>query len=273
LGNFLRDFRKDVKNIYLAEESMLFIRYVLLVFVLVGGWNPQMVFSKTITLVNSTGDNVEFEITENDQFWDVLARIQTYVQEDALITEENLIPSLVELNNEGILRDQHQINFVITHAGIFLKAKKIVNRDYKVAVKNENKKDMIYILTALAYDSLISIGLSSSSINKAGDRIDHLHPYRFLMTIFTDQELIAAVHAIRDRGGLPWSGFLDGITGSLTEEMAKDNVLQFTKDFAKKIKIDAALIFPSLKQEKWVDFVNILIDNVHRDIDPNRLKQ
>jgi hypothetical protein len=249
------------------------IRYVLLVLLLVGGWSPQMVLSKTITLANSTGENVEFEIAENDQFWDVLARIQSYLQEDTIINKENLIPSALELDREGGLRDHPQFNFVISHAGIFVKAKKIVDRDYKVTVKKENKKDMVYILTALAYDSLISIGLSSSSINKAGDRIDHLHPYRFLMTIFTDQELIAAVHAIRDRGGLPWSGFLDGITGSLTEESEKNNVLQFTKDFAKKIKIDPALILPSLKQGKWIDFVNILIDNIHRDIDPNRLKQ
>lgn len=249
---------------------MQHIRHLLLGFLLIGGWIPQTVLSKTIKLVNPSGECVEFDVAETDQFLDVLTCIQSYFQEDAFRRTENLEPIAAESTVEGIPLHHSQFDFVISHAGLVIRAKKENVRNYEVSVKKEEKKDLAYIITALAYDSLISIATSTSSINKAGKRIDHLHPYRFLMTIFTDQELIAAAHAIRDRGGLPWSGFLDGITGSLTNEAAHDNLLQYTSDFASKVKIDPALILPLLKSGKWTEFVNVLIDKIPREIDPNR---
>jgi hypothetical protein len=158
----------------------------------------------------------------------------------------------------------------LSSAGVTARSKTSHWREYEIPVSKSEKKDLAYILKTLAYDSLISIAASRSSIKKAGERIDHFHPFRFLMTIFTDEELKACVHAIRDRGGLPLNGFMDGITGSLKEESSKKNVLQYTSDFARKVKIDEALILPSLQQEKWKEFVNILIDKIPREIDPNR---
>lgn len=155
-------------------------------------------------------------------------------------------------------------------AGVSAGSKKTTWRDYTSSASKQDKKDIYYIVTTLANDSLISIASSRSSLKKAGERIDYLHPLRFLMVIFTHEELKAGAHAIRDRGGLTWDGFTDGIIGSLKEESAKNNVLQFAPDFAKKVKIDPALILPSLEKGKWSDFVNILIDKIPRAIDPNR---
>ena len=148
--------------------------------------------------------------------------------------------------------------------------KQAVWRDYTVSVTKQEKKEMTYIITTLANDSLLSIGASRSSLKKAGDKIDHLHPFRFLMTIFTDEKLKAGIHAIRDRGGWTWEGFIDGITGSLKVEGGRNNLLPYVSDFAEKVKIDPSLILPSLEKGKWSDFVNLLIDKIPREIDPNR---
>jgi hypothetical protein len=231
---------------------------------------PQTASSNTVTLVNSFGESVEFEVEKTDRFFDVLDNIQSYFQEDILLKQEHQEFETSDLPYEKTPLSDPQLDFVVSYAGITARSKKSNWRDYKVPVEKEEKKDIAYIVTTLANDSLISIGTSRSSLKKAGDRINHLHPYRFLESIFGSEKLKSGIHAIRQRGGWIWSEFLDGIIGSLSEEATRKNLVQFTTDFAKKVKIELQLILPSLEKEKWGDFVNILIDKIPRENDPNR---
>ena len=94
------------------------------------------------------------------------------------------------------------------------------------------------------------------------------------MTVFNDEELKAGVHAIRELSGilvgLIRDGFFDPLFDTLKEEDARGNLLQFTDDFAENRNIDPALIQPSLEKGKWKEFVDILIDQIPRKINPNR---
>jgi hypothetical protein len=42
------------------------------------------------------------------------------------------------------------------------------------------------------------------------------------------------------------------------------------EDFAKKLNIEEKWIYPSLEKGQWKEFVNILIDKIPREKDPNR---
>lgn len=222
---------------------------------LIGIAIPLEVRGTLVTLVDNSGEQVQFEVNESDHFLDVMSSIQSHFE--------------VASDVQGISLNNPSYNFEFSRAGVTVRSKTVV-RDYSLSVTKHEKKDVAYIITTLANDSIISIGLSTSSLEKAGDRVAHLHPFRWLMTIFRDEELKAGVHAIRDRGGLTWDGFLKGTLGSLKDESAKNNLLQFTSDFAEKVKIDPALIRPALEKGKWLEFVNILIDKIPREIDPNR---
>lgn len=148
--------------------------------------------------------------------------------------------------------------------------KQSIQRNYLVAVTQNEKNDLIYITSTLARSSLPGIASSKSSLKKAGERIDHLHPLRFLMTVFTDEELKANIAAIRTRGWV-WDKFYDGLEGSLKEESKKDNIRnEFIIDFASIIGINASLIQPAIAERRWKDFVNALIDNVPRSGNPGR---
>jgi hypothetical protein len=249
---------------------MRHFRPVLLGLLLIGGWIPQAVLSKTVTLVNSSGESVEIEVQATDQFLEVLDRIQSYFQADALAKRGIEEFEETEPASEGTFLNHSQLDFFVSHAGVTIRSKKTNWRDYETSVTKSEKKDIAYIVTTLAYDSLLSIGTSASSLKETKKRIIHIHPFRFLMTVFTDEKLKAGIHAIRDRGGWIWSGFIDGLEGSLNEEAGRKNLLQFAPDFAKKVHINVELIMPSLQQGKWGDFVNILIDKIPREIDPNR---
>ena len=243
---------------------MKIIKFALLASLLLGGSYPQNGLSKTLTLINSMGESTSLDVSETEQFSAVLDRIQSFYDENLALEASQTS------TNEGSSIGNPNFDFEMSAAGITLRAKQTVRRDYETAVTEPEKKDLTYIVTSLANDSLISLGTSKSSLKKAGDRIDHIHPFRFLMTVFTDEKLKAGAHAIRDRGGWVWEGFIDGLTGSLKEEAARLNLLQFAPDFAQKVKIDLALILPSLEQGKMTEFVNVLIDKIPREINPNR---
>jgi hypothetical protein len=259
-----------LEAIITMEKVMKRIQYIVLGLLFMGGSIPQTVLSNNMMVVieQSSGERVGLKVDINDRFLDVINQIQAYFEEDMLTMQHeeqevetaDLVP--------GISCCDPQWNLILSHAGLTARAKQW--RNYDTAVTKKEKEDILYIMRTLASDSLISIGKKRSSLKSAGDRIDHIHPYRFLITIFTDEELKARIAAIRDRGGWIGDGFFDGITGSLKEEAAGGNLHQFTQDFAGKVKIDIDLISSPLQQGKWKEFVNILIDKIPREIDPKR---
>lgn len=211
---------------------------------------------KTLNIINSTGENVEIQVTDSDKFSDVLDWIQAYSYDS--IQNSYAI-------NEG------EFDLKISEGNVVISSKKAQGRDYNAPVTKSEKKDIHYIITTLARDSLISIGTSESSLKKAGKRINHIHPLRFLIIAFSDEELKAGVHGIRDRTSWISNGFFDGIGKSFSEEKAKQNLKpEFIKDFANILQVDINAITPFIQQSKWKDFINFLIDTIPRENDPNR---
>ncbi len=117
--------------------------------------------------------------------------------------------------------------------------------------------------------SLVKIAKDRSSIKKAGDRLESLHPFHFLSTIFTDEEMKSSIHAMKSRGWI-WSDFFEGINTSMSEEERNNNILPFVDDFAAHVGIDPSLILPSLQSGNYKAFVNILLDKIPRSKNSGR---
>lgn len=147
-------------------------------------------------------------------------------------------------------------------------------RKYQLPVSESEKKDITFILKTLAQKSLASLWSYKSQLEYAGDRIDHLHPLRFLECIFTDNELKVYIYNIKKRGGWVWSEFIKGFKDSLQEESDIGNLKdEFLKDFVKKIGVELSLVYGVAQQQKWEDFVKTLIINVPREGDSGRYDQ
>jgi hypothetical protein len=175
-----------------------------------------------------------------------------------------IIFSQVHLCADGCPLDYYKVR-VIARA-----AKNNPFRDYNVPVTKSEKDDLTHIVHTLARSSLAKLGTSKSSLKKVGDRIDHLHPLRFLTIIFTDEELKADIRVIRTRSWV-WDTFFEGLADSLQEESKNNNILpEYIEDFSKNVGIDPNLITPSIQARKWKELVNILIDKVPRSGDPGR---
>jgi hypothetical protein len=144
-------------------------------------------------------------------------------------------------------------------------------RNYFAEVLPEEKKDIRFIISFLAKeDNYINIMIARGRLEAAGDRIDHLHPLRFLMTVFSDEELKALIRNVRSKG-LVWNPFVGGLKASLATETSIGNMKpEYIQHFSEKLNISPNLISDSIYSEMWDEFVDLLIAHIPRKGDYDR---
>jgi hypothetical protein len=136
-------------------------------------------------------------------------------------------------------------------------------RNYYDAPTANDKKDLRYIMRTLANNSLLKISWNASSLKKAGERIDHLHPFKFLEAIFCDHEMRAHTRHLQGKARV-WKEFVDGVSDSLTRENTTNNLTPHMQEFATQVAVDAQIIQPLVSAKKWKELINALIVHTPR---------
>lgn len=180
-------------------------------------------------------------------------------------SEESFVETLEVLENTFGVKDEFVIDFQRT---AFAKAesRKAAEpiRNYYVAMTAKEKEDLSFIINTLGSGDLIKVAKNRSKLKKAGDRIDHLHPLRFLMGIFTDEQMKVSMTVI-DGKFMVWDGFLGGLEPSCETETNRNNMTpEMVADFAKQVGVDFNLIYPAIANRQWVELVHILMAHVPR---------
>lgn len=143
-------------------------------------------------------------------------------------------------------------------------------RNYSIPVSAADRNDIRYIVITLAKGSWTELLRQKSSLERAGDRVDPVHPLRFLMTIFTDEEMKAGVHSIRERKKI-WKNFSEGLFGSLEVESNRNNLqMPMLQDFANTLRIDLGAILPAIQQHNWTALFDQLLILLPRSGNPGR---
>ena len=143
-------------------------------------------------------------------------------------------------------------------------------RPYHKELADSEKNDIYYIMTTLGNSSLFTIALNRSNLESAGDRIDGVHPIRFLTHVFTNEELKVAIKNIRASGWI-WGDFSSGLKKSLATEFSLNNL---TKDhvveLSRKLELDVKLLLGPYQNNNWEEFIDTLIYKVPRKGDYER---
>jgi hypothetical protein len=143
-------------------------------------------------------------------------------------------------------------------------------RKYYRSVTKDEREEISFLICTMGYKSLPKIWQERSALKRAGDKIDHIHPLRFLMCIFSDEEMKAAMSNLKGRDFV-WGEFKKGLFNTLAIESENENMSRdFIEDFAKKIDVDSHLILRPLQNKKWEEFITILIKHVPRAGNPKR---
>ncbi len=143
-------------------------------------------------------------------------------------------------------------------------------RNYAAKLEASEKEDIAYIVTNLGRSSLKKLLNLKSSLKKAGTRVDHVHPFKFISCIFMDEELKVSFLQIKERGGWVGKEFFSGMYDSLTEEAKLDNLEKYIADFANQLHIDPSVISKAVSEQDWKGLINSLINALPRKGNPNR---
>jgi hypothetical protein len=140
-------------------------------------------------------------------------------------------------------------------------------RQYGHQLTSDEREQISYIVVTLSEKKESRIILRALSLKRVGDKVNHVHPLRFLEAIFIDEKLKAGVHNIRyNKDAWVWDRFVDGIRTSLDEENKKGNLTDAQlADFANVVGIDVALIRDPVHKCQWDEFVQILLDRIPRN--------
>lgn len=229
------------------------IHFAMLSSLFMGEFIPQNVMSKTVILEHSSG-KLELGIDENDRFLDVLDQIQAYFQQEV---------STHDLRSQSSFGNAHLAswNLDVSHAGVIARAKQGVKRDYHAGVSKEQREDIAFLVTTLAWGNAIELAKKNSELKAVKPRIVNVHPLNFLYEIFSNEKLIAGITAIKERK-IPSlkSTFFGELKASLEEEGERNNLLPFVDDFANKLDIGKKKIAPLLENGSYDQFVDMLIE-------------
>lgn len=185
-------------------------------------------------------------------------QLDSFVESDGPLTcghEETLVVNLSGLDNPCLAKGALH--------------KKGGTRDYKATLKDSEREDIGYVVRTLSNHSLIKIATLSSSLKKTGDRIEHIHPFKFLECVFDDEELKVCLRNMQGRKWV-WKEFVDGLVRSFSEESAHNNVKPHLQAFVDHISIDAKLIQGAVQGRDWDELVSLLIRHVPRKGAVNR---
>lgn len=236
-----------------------------------------------------SASQVLFHMPEGEHFYLELQSTMNIAQVKIIVGEVSQYPfeKLVLLSDGKILDNQEVISsyegqevWVEVEDGSFEtdqvipKKKHAGYRNYDNAMTVDDKKDLRFILKTMATKSLAGLLKYKSQMEYAGDRIDHVHPLRFLEAIFTDEELKVFIHNVKKRGGFIWGEFIKGLKGSLQEEYDLGNLTdEMVLDFSQQVDIDLSLIEGLIIGSKWDAFVKTLIIHIPREGDSGRYDQ
>lgn len=225
--------------------------------------------TETFLLKSLSGEEFVVNANPNDSDQQILTQIEQHV---------DFANHMAYLNNAEIQKQTQVKEFLLDYLVaeiqspemLFAKSTTSTPRNYNEAVNPSQKKDISFIVKTIANNSMVKILKYKSSLEKAGDRVNSVHPLRFLMCIFTDEELKVCIRNIQSKGWA-WSNFMGGLSDSLTEEYNRNNMTDdFIQNFAATVGINPSIIYPAISGKNWHELVNLLIKYIPRQGDTNR---
>ena len=213
--------------------------------------------SEQITVKTQSGEIVMLEIQDETPFKEAMDQIISQVADTDLLIGQSYT---LDFSAGHEYQQLHNSILAATQP-----------RDYYHVMNNYEKGELRYILNTLASASWTKLLSANSSLKKAGDNIDHIHPLRFWLTIFSDEELKGYIHAVRDRKQV-WKEFSSGCMDSFIQEAGCNNLKkEYIDHLASSLKLkNSKAIDDALRGKNWSEFFNILITNLPRSGDPGR---
>jgi len=128
----------------------------------------------------------------------------------------------------------------------------------QLPMTEEEAKIIGKLIETIATNNPLVLGLNKASVEKMGTRIAHIHPLRFLGTIFSDPDLKEYMREIRD-SIFKWGAFLKGLSEQMEAEANRNNLSSFTLGFCQVVGADPERIRGYFQKQDWEKLLEYLI--------------
>lgn len=99
-----------------------------------------------------------------------------------------------------------------------------------------------------------------SRLEKIGDDLRHLHPYKFLSTIFANPQLKIYMKEIM-QDYFKRTNFIDGLVPSIEAELVKGTIYEFLSDFCSELSLNENDVRSIIDKKDWTRLVGYLTNH------------
>ena len=133
------------------------------------------------------------------------------------------------------------------------------NKYAEINCSNEDSSKIHEIINTMARHSKISLLIKHKSrLEKLGDEVTHVHPFKFLGVIFSDNSLKKNMKTIYE-DYFKKSSFVGALVDRLDFEASKNNIYKYLDGFANEVKKDKKRIKQFVDKKKWNELVEFLV--------------
>ncbi len=128
------------------------------------------------------------------------------------------------------------------------------------------------VVTTTSDTNVLALWGKADFLEREGNRVDHVHPLRFLLTLFTSEELKVATRNIKNgQPGVVWKRFSSRFGESLDRARARDNLSdEVIAHFANTLELEVDTVHALINANQWESLMNLLATEVPRKGDFRR---
>lgn len=129
---------------------------------------------------------------------------------------------------------------------------------YQLPLNEKEKRHIWTIITTMSEKNIFQLAFEKGSMEKRGNKINHVHPMRFLGYIFSEPELKSCVKNIK-KSSFKWDAFVDGFARRMREEYSNNNVMQYVPGFAQQVGSNPDKVKQYIQNKDWEGLVKSLL--------------
>ncbi len=121
------------------------------------------------------------------------------------------------------------------------------------------EKDTIYkIIANLGEKSLTDLFAVRKKMEERGHQVNHVHPLRFIGYVFSEESLRDSLLKVHG-SSFKWSSFIDGYSGRMKEEAAKNNLERHVPGFSAHVGADPSRVLELIQDRNYEGLVLYLL--------------
>lgn len=170
--------------------------------------------------------------------------------------EENFEKPHPKIEDLSLLANQPKVT-QIPEPEVEIKEK---NAYETLPITSEEVQKISEILITMAENNVFQLLFQKKHLERLGHEIHHVHPIRFMGTVFSNNQLVICMRRIR-RSSFKWDGFMDGFVERIEQEAKVGNLNPYIPGLAKTLGFQTQDIQSYVDRKDFEGLIIFFVEN------------